>query len=67
MKRKTIEILSKIIFFMIILYLLRWRINASFPFKMNLMVIAGGVLLTYPVVLTGRKILDGCQSFYRVS
>jgi protein-S-isoprenylcysteine O-methyltransferase Ste14 len=55
------------LFFRIILLAFIWVIwwvvlNASLSNVMNLTVIVGGVLLTYPVVWIGRKILDRRQT-----
>ncbi|MGD0037414.1 MAG: methyltransferase [Bacteroidota bacterium] len=56
--RQIIEILIRIILFTFILYLLWWASYAHLSNGMNLSIIWGGVLLTFPVVWFGRKILD---------
>ncbi len=44
-----------------------WAANASLSNELNLLVIVGGVLLTYPLVILGRKILDRDPSPSRVA
>lgn len=56
--KRTIESLSKVVLLLLIWLLWWWAINASLSSPVNLSVIAGGTLLTFPVVWLGRKILD---------
>jgi len=56
--RHIIEVFVRIILFTFILYLLWWASYTHLSDSMNLYVIFGGVLLTFPVVWFGRKILD---------
>ena len=48
--------------FAVILLAFWLMLNASLSNVINLFIIVGGVLLTYPVVLLGRKILDRHQT-----
>ena len=56
--RQIIEILVRVILFAFILYLLWWASYAHLSNGMNLSIIWGAVLLTFPIVWFGRKILD---------
>lgn len=56
--KHVVEIFCRIILLAIILILWWYVLNAPLSKVMNLSVIAGGVLLTFPLVWLGRKILD---------
>ena len=56
--RQIIGILVRVILFVFILYLLWWASYAHLSNDTNLSIIWGAVLLTFPVVWFGRKILD---------
>ena len=56
--RQTIEFLVKIALLAFIWLIWWWAANASFSNVVNLSVIVGGVLLTFPLVWFGRQILD---------
>jgi protein-S-isoprenylcysteine O-methyltransferase Ste14 len=56
--RQVIEIFFRIVLFAIILSIWWLVLNAQFSNTVNLLIIIGGVLLTYPFVWFGRKILD---------
>jgi hypothetical protein len=46
-----------------IIFIIWWLVlNASLSNVLNLVIIMGGVLLTYPLVWLGRKILDRHQT-----
>jgi len=52
------ESLVRVALLSLILLLFRWVTDARIPHVLNLSVIGGGVLLTFPLVWCGRKILD---------
>jgi len=52
------ETFFRIALFMFILFLWQWVLNAPFANIVNLAIIIGGVLLVFPVVWIGRKMLD---------
>ncbi len=52
------ETFFRIALFMFILFLWQWVLNAPFGIIVNLAIIIGGVLLVFPVVWIGRKMLD---------
>ncbi|MGO9318266.1 MAG: methyltransferase family protein [Terracidiphilus sp.] len=54
----AVELLFKIALFAFALFLVQWAIDTSLSDEMNLSIILGGVLLVFPVVWLGRKILD---------
>lgn len=56
--RQIIEIFARVILFAVILYLLSWASYAHLSNDMNQSIIWGAVLLTFPIVWFGRKILD---------
>lgn len=56
--KHVIESFIKIVLFAIILAVWWLVLNARLSNVMNLTIIAGGVLLTFPIVWLGRKILD---------
>jgi protein-S-isoprenylcysteine O-methyltransferase Ste14 len=60
--KHIIEQLLRIALLAVILIIWWWVLNAPFSNVMNLSVIVGGVLLTYPLVWIGRKILDRHQT-----
>ena len=52
------ETFYRIALFMFILFLWQWVLNAPFANIVNLAIIIGGVLLVFPIVWIGRKMLD---------
>ncbi len=54
----AVELFSRIALFAFALFLMRWAIDTALSDAMNLSIILGGVLLVFPVVWLGRKILD---------
>jgi protein-S-isoprenylcysteine O-methyltransferase Ste14 len=56
--KHVIESFYRVILLMIILILWWYILNAPLSKAMNLSIIVGGVLLTFPLVWFGRKILD---------
>ena len=56
--KQLIEILVRVVLFGVILYLLWWASYVHLSNGMNLSIIWGAVLLTFPIVWFGRKILD---------
>jgi len=56
--RQIIEFLIRVVLFAVILYLLWWASYAHLSNSINLAIIWGAILLTFPVVWFGRKILD---------
>ena len=61
------EFLLRVALFAFILFVLWWASNAPLSNAVNLSVIVGGVLLTFPLVQLGRKILDRGQTASRVA
>jgi len=61
------EFLVRVALLALILFVFWWASNASLSSVMNLSVIVGGVLLTFPLVWLGRKILDRNQTISRVA
>jgi len=61
-----IESFYRIILLLIIWIIWWWVLNAQFSDVLNLSVIVGGVLLTFPLVWLGRKFLDGHQTINKV-
>jgi len=56
--RKVIEFPAKVILLALIWLIWWWTLNASLSNVVNLSIIVGGVLLTFPLVWLGRKMLD---------
>jgi len=56
--KRAFELFFRIALFALALFLLKWAIETPLPDVMNLSIILGGVLLVFPVVWLGRKILD---------
>src|SRR5271157_554654 len=54
----AVELFFRIALFALALFLLKWAIETPLPGVMNLSIILGGVVLVFPVVWLGRKILD---------
>jgi protein-S-isoprenylcysteine O-methyltransferase Ste14 len=63
--KHVIESFFRIILLAIILTVWWYVLNASLSKVMNLSIIVGGVLLTFPLVWFGRKILDRHHSIIR--
>ena len=56
--RQVIEFLAKLALVAFIWWIWWWALNASFSNTLNLLMIVGGVLLVFPLIWLGRKILD---------
>jgi protein-S-isoprenylcysteine O-methyltransferase Ste14 len=56
--RQAIEFPIKVALLVLIWIIWWWAINAPLSYAVNLSIIAGGVLLVFPLVWLGRKILD---------
>jgi len=56
--KHVIDYLVKVVLLVLIIYIFWLTQNASVSNAMNLAVIVGGVLLTFPIVWLGRKMLD---------
>ena len=52
------ELIMRIALFVLICFLLIWALNLPLSNLQNLSIIVGGLLLVFPVVWVGRKILD---------
>ncbi len=60
--RQVIEFLARVALLAFIWFIWWWVLNAPLSNVMNLSIIVGGVLLTFPLVWFGRKILDRHQT-----
>jgi protein-S-isoprenylcysteine O-methyltransferase Ste14 len=56
--KHLVEFLLRVTLLAFILLLFWWVADVRIPIGMNLSIIGGGVLLTFPLVWLGRKILD---------
>jgi protein-S-isoprenylcysteine O-methyltransferase Ste14 len=56
--RQVIEFLIRVALFAFICFVFWWASDAQLSNGMNLSIIVGGVLLTFPLVWLGRKMLD---------
>jgi len=56
--KQNLEFLARVILLVFIWLTWWWTIDTSLPNTINLSIIVGGVLLTFPIVWLGRKILD---------
>jgi len=56
--KKVIELPIRVALFLFIFCILWWASEASFSNGVNLSILVAGVLLTFPVVWLGRRILD---------
>jgi protein-S-isoprenylcysteine O-methyltransferase Ste14 len=65
--RQVIEFPARVALLAFVLCVFWWASNASLSNGMNLSIIVGGVLLTFPVVWLGRKILDRDRTASRVA
>jgi protein-S-isoprenylcysteine O-methyltransferase Ste14 len=61
------EALVRIALFVLILFLWSWVLNQRFSSIVNLSIIVRGVLLVFPVVWFGRKMLDKKPTMSRVA
>lgn len=64
--RQALEFPAKVVLLVLIWAIWWWALNAPLSDVMNLSIIAGGVLLTFPLVWLGRKILDRNPTTSRV-
>jgi len=60
--KHAVELFFRIALLVFSLFLWWWAFNTPFSNVMNLSIIVGGVLLTFPLVWLGRKILDRHQT-----
>jgi protein-S-isoprenylcysteine O-methyltransferase Ste14 len=60
--KRIIEFLVRVVLLAFVLVVLWWAPDVQLSSAMNLTIIAGGVLLTFPIVWLGRKILDRHQT-----
>jgi protein-S-isoprenylcysteine O-methyltransferase Ste14 len=60
--KRVIESFFRIVLLAFIWFIWWWVLNAPLSNVMNLSIIVGGVLLTFPLVWLGRKILDRHQT-----
>jgi len=60
--KRAVELFFRIALLVFIWFIWWWVLNAPLSNGMNLSIIVGGVLLTYPLVWFGRKILDRHQT-----
>jgi protein-S-isoprenylcysteine O-methyltransferase Ste14 len=60
--KHVVELFFRIVLIVFIWFIYWWVLNASLSNVMNLSIIVGGVLLTFPLVWLGRKILDRHQT-----
>jgi protein-S-isoprenylcysteine O-methyltransferase Ste14 len=60
--RRIIEFIARVTLLVFIWFIWWWVLNAQFSIVMNLSLIVAGVLLTFPLVWLGRKILDRHQT-----
>jgi protein-S-isoprenylcysteine O-methyltransferase Ste14 len=65
--RQVIEFLVKVALLAFIWFIWWWVLNARLSNVMNLSIIVGGVLLTFPLVWLGRKLLDRHQTISRAA
>jgi protein-S-isoprenylcysteine O-methyltransferase Ste14 len=56
--RRVAEFLVRVVLLAFILCVLRWAVDAPLSSATNLMILSGGPLSAYPIVLLGRMILD---------
>jgi protein-S-isoprenylcysteine O-methyltransferase Ste14 len=56
--KHVVELFFRIALFAFTLFLWSWALNQPFSNMVNLFIIVGGVLLVFPVVWLGRKMLD---------
>ncbi len=56
--RPVYELLSKFILLAVIWFVWWWALSARLSDAVNLLVIVGGILLVFPVVWLGRRLLD---------
>jgi protein-S-isoprenylcysteine O-methyltransferase Ste14 len=63
--RQVIEFLARIGLLAFIWFIWWWALNAPLSNVMNLSIIVGGVLLVFPLVWLGRRILDRHQTISR--
>jgi len=56
--KHIVEAIGRIVLFVLILSLWLWVIDQRFSSTVNLSIIVGGLLLVFPVIWLGRKMLD---------
>jgi protein-S-isoprenylcysteine O-methyltransferase Ste14 len=67
MMNKSIDFIIRVALVVLIWLVFWWAFDAMLSSGMNLLIIVGGVLLTYPFVWLGRKILDCNQTSSRAA
>jgi protein-S-isoprenylcysteine O-methyltransferase Ste14 len=65
--RQVVEFLARVVLLALIWLIWWWAINGQLSNVMNLFIIVAGVLLVFPLVWLGRKILDRHQTKNRVA
>jgi protein-S-isoprenylcysteine O-methyltransferase Ste14 len=60
--KHAVELFFRIVLLVFIWFIWWWALNAPLSNVMNLSIIVGGVLLTFPLIWFGRKILDRHQT-----
>ena len=65
--RQVIEFFVRVALLAFIWFIWWWALNAPLSNVMNLFIIVGGLLLVFPLVWLGRKILDRHQTISRVA
>jgi len=63
--KNPVEFLTRVGLLAIILFIFRWVTDAQVPYTINLFIIFGGILLTFPLIWFGRKMLDKQPSVTR--
>ena len=56
--KHSVSFIIRVVLLAFLFLIFWWAITASLTRAINVIIIVGGVLLTYPLVWTGRKILD---------
>lgn len=56
--KHALEAFSRIALFVLMLFFWMWIIDQRFSRGVNLAIVAGGVLLVFPIIWIGRKMLD---------
>ena len=65
--KHIVEAIGRIVLFVLILSLWLWVIDQRFSSTVNLSIIVGGLLLVFPVIWLGRKMLDREPTVNRVA
>ncbi len=65
--KHIVEAIGRIVLFVLILSLWLWVIDQRFSSTVNLSIIVGGLMLVFPVIWLGRKMLDREPAVSRVA